>query len=80
MPRKVISIARASELTTIAESTWYDWASRGRQDVPQSFKLAGRRVLFEDEVLAWIEASVPTDGSGSAATPPVDPEHSNPKK
>lgn len=54
--RKVISIADASRLTTIAEATWYSWAKRGRSDVPRSFKLAGRRVLFEDEVLAWVEA------------------------
>lgn len=55
MPRKVISIADASRLTTIAEATWYSWAKRRRADVPQSFKLAGRRVLFEDDVLAWVE-------------------------
>jgi predicted DNA-binding transcriptional regulator AlpA len=48
-PRKVISVARAAELTDIAEATWYAWAAKGREGVPQSFKLAGRRVLFEDE-------------------------------
>lgn len=53
--RKVISVADAARLTTIAESTWYAWAARHRSDVPQSFKLAGRRVLFEDEVVAWVE-------------------------
>jgi predicted DNA-binding transcriptional regulator AlpA len=51
---RLITVAEFAELTTIAESTAYDW--RARSIGPLSFKLNGRVVYDLDDVTAWIAA------------------------
>jgi prophage regulatory protein len=51
-PVRLLTVGEISAMTTLADSTLYVWASKGRG--PRSFKLGGRRVYREDEVLAWI--------------------------
>lgn len=41
-------------MTTLAESTLFDWRSKGKG--PRSFKFGARVVYVEAEVLAWIAA------------------------
>jgi predicted DNA-binding transcriptional regulator AlpA len=43
----LVTVAEVAEMTTLAESTLYDW--RAKEKGPRSFKLNGRVVYIERE-------------------------------
>lgn len=51
--------------TTLAESTAYDWRSRGIG--PRSFRLGGRVVYRRAEVEAWLAAQEQATARGGVA-------------
>lgn len=61
--RRLLTAAQVAELTTLKPSTLRAWRSTGRKDVPQGFKLGGRVVWDEADVLAWIEAQAASGAS-----------------
>jgi predicted DNA-binding transcriptional regulator AlpA len=58
----LVTVAEVAEMTTLAESTLYDW--RAKEKGPRSFKLNGRVVYIEREVVEWIAAQQETTSRG----------------
>jgi predicted DNA-binding transcriptional regulator AlpA len=50
--QRFITVADVARMTTLAESTLYDWRGKGKG--PRSSKFGARVVYVEAEVLEWI--------------------------
>lgn len=63
----LLTVKDVAALTTLAESTLFDW--RAKSKGPRSFKLNGRVVYAEQDVLDWIGQQQAATTRGDAATP-----------
>lgn len=61
---RLMTVAEVSALTSLSPSTLYDWASKGKDDGPRTFRLGGRRVYHESAVRDWIDSQDTATGSG----------------
>jgi predicted DNA-binding transcriptional regulator AlpA len=52
--QRLVTVKEVAAMTTLAESTLFDWRAKGKG--PRSFKFGARVVYVEAEVLAWIAA------------------------
>jgi predicted DNA-binding transcriptional regulator AlpA len=54
MTARLLTVKEVAAMTTLAESTLFDWRAQGKG--PRSFKFGARVVYDEAEVLEWIAA------------------------
>lgn len=62
-PRKILTLAEVSELTTVPVNTlrWLRNAGRG----PRLWKASNKLVAYEDDVLAWLDEQYETTSTRS---------------
>jgi predicted DNA-binding transcriptional regulator AlpA len=59
---RLVTVKDVAAMTTLAESTLFDWRAKGKG--PRSFKFGARVVYVEADVLEWIAAQQAAEQPG----------------